>query len=143
MIRKKCTYTSPHSCDRSNLHLDNVLNSWLTFLSKARPSECEIYPDIFFLDDNVRVWFVLYKILTALYFLASIIYSWSVESHGWKYLIYMTSWGICLLNFTVVLETIVVVLNYLNVSLNSKIYKGKESTYVSFIYIEILFLYFS
>jgi len=94
-------------------------------------------------DDNVRGWFVFYKILTAVYFLSSIIYTWSVESHGWKYLIYMTSWGICLLNFAVIFETIVVVLNYLNVSLSSKTYKvswlSSHLFYTNAVFITVLY----
>ena len=84
---------------------------------------------IFLLDDNVRVWFIVYRILTTMYFLASLIFTWTDEKHGWKYLIFMTSWGICLLNFSIILETVVVVLNYLDVSLNVRIFKGKQFSF--------------
>lgn len=100
----------------------------ITFCNRKRLKFSESEADINFRqkwseDDNVRVWFIVYRILTTMYFLASLIFTWTDEKHGWKYLIFMTSWGICLLNFSIILETVVVVLNYLDVSLNVRIFK--------------------
>ena len=68
-------------------------------------TECEM-----FLDDNLRSWYVIYKVTVCLFFWASIIYSWVETNSGSTYLVFMTNWGICFLCPTILLETLVVLM---------------------------------
>ena len=76
-------------------------------------------------DDCVRLWYVLYKVLVTTYMLGSLIYTWADTNSGSKYLIYMTNWGICFINFTILLETVIVTLLYFEVTVSEKIMLGE------------------
>ena len=77
------------------------------------------------LDDCIRLWYVLYKVLVTTYMLGSLIYTWADTNSGSKYLIYMTNWGICFINFTILLETVIVTLLYFEVTVSEKIMLGE------------------
>jgi len=72
-------------------------------------------------DDCVRGWYVAYKVVIALYFWSSLIWTWTQEENGAWYLIYMTSWGICTLNITILLDTSIVILKYVGVGVPDKL----------------------
>jgi len=72
-------------------------------------------------DDCVRLWYVLYKVLVTLYFWGSLIYTWADTNSGSKYLIYMTNWGICFINFTILLEAVIVTLLYFGLTVSEKL----------------------
>lgn len=74
-------------------------------------------------DDCIRPWYLLYRILVTLYFWSSIIYTWVETTDKEKYLIYMTNWGICLINFTTLFETIIIICLYLNCNISVSIRK--------------------
>ena len=76
------------------------------------------------LDDCVRLWYVLYKVVVTIYFWASLIYTWT-QGGGAKYLIFMTNWGICFINFTILLETGIVTLLYVGITVSEKLMTGK------------------
>ena len=76
------------------------------------------------LDDCVRLWYVLYKVVVTIYFWASLIYTWT-RGGGAKYLIFMTNWGICFINFTILLETVIVTLLYVGITVSEKLMTGK------------------
>ena len=69
-----------------------------------------------FVDDNLRSWYVIYKVIVCLFFWSSIIYSWVVTSSGSTYLVFMTNWGICFLCPTILLETVIVLMMSSNLS---------------------------
>jgi len=72
-------------------------------------------------DDCIRLWYVLYKVLVTTYLWGSLIYTWADTNSGSKYLIYMTNWGICFINFTILLETVIVTLLYFEVTVSEKL----------------------
>jgi len=74
-------------------------------------------------DDCIRFWYLLYRILVTLYFWSSIIYTWVDTKDQEKYLIYMTNWGICLINVTTLFETIISICLYVNWNVSISIKK--------------------
>ena len=80
-----------------------------------------------FVDDNLRSWYVIYKVIVCLFFWSSIIYSWVVTSSGSTYLVFMTNWGICFLCPTILLETVIVLMMSSNLSPPSLLMLGNLS----------------
>ena len=80
-----------------------------------------------FVDDNLRSWYVIYKVIVCLFFWSSIIYSWVVDSSGSTYLVFMTNWGICFLCPTILLETVIVLMMSSNLSPPSLVMLGNLS----------------
>ena len=83
-------------------------------------------------DDCVRLWYVFYKALVTLYFWGSLIYTWADTNSGSKYLIYMTNWGICFINFTILLEAVIVTLLYSGLDVSDTLMIGEFRGCVSF-----------
>ena len=75
----------------------------------------------------MRGWYVAYKVVIALYFWSSLIWTWIATDNGAWYLIYMTNWGICTLNITILLDTSIVILKYVGVGVPDKLMTGKYS----------------
>jgi len=78
-------------------------------------------------DAGVQPWYLCYKVLLCLFFLSSIVYTWvqDHEHHGhtensWKYVIWMTSWGICLFCGALLLETVITVVVFMKWNLFSR-----------------------
>ena len=79
----------------------------------------------FLVDDEVKLWYVIYKVLVSCYFWSSLIYTWVDTQHpGPKYLIYMTNWGICLISLTILAETLIVVAHYCQKKVHKQITKA-------------------
>lgn len=80
--------------------------------------------EIAFLDDNIHGVFILYKLCSMLFFWSSLVYTWTGTNHGAKYFIYMTNWGICLLNFSILVETVIVITLFLDRQVHGKIMRA-------------------
>ena len=80
-----------------------------------------------FVDDNLRSWYVIYKVIVCLFFWSSIIYTWVDTNSGSIYLVFMTNWGICFLCPTILLETVIVLMIATNCPPPSLIMLGKTS----------------
>ena len=94
------------------------------------------------LDDCVQLWYVLYKVLVTTYMWGSLIYTWADTNSGSKYLIYMTNWGICFINFTILLETVVVTLLYFGITATYALSKKKYFIKRSYL-LESYYIFFS
>ena len=77
-----------------------------------------------FVDDNLRSWYVIYKVVVCLFFWSSIIYSWVDTNSGSTYLVFMTNWGICFLCPTILLETVIVLMISSNLTPPSAVMLG-------------------
>ena len=67
----------------------------------------------------VRLWYLLYKLLLVLFFCISLSYTWYLYAveywstpHWWKYIIYLTHWGIVSFCLSLVLDTTLVLSMY-------------------------------
>ena len=63
-----------------------------------------------FVGDDLRIWYVIYKVIVCIFFWSSVIYTWVDTNYGSTYLVYMTNWGICFLCLTILLETVIVLM---------------------------------
>ena len=77
---------------------------------------------------ETKAWYVVYKAVFCLYFLSSIIYTWVMDyqhhshtSNSWKYIIWMTHWGICLICGALCLETVITVMLFMKKNVNVRI----------------------
>jgi len=77
---------------------------------------------------EAKVWYVVYKVVFCLYFLSSIIYTWVLDhqvnsntSNSWKYIIWMTHWGICLICGALCLETVITITIFLGKNLPARL----------------------
>ena len=97
-----------------------------------------------------KVWYLCYKVGFCLFFLSSIIYTWVLDrqhhghtSNSWKYVIWMTSWGICLFSGALFLETVITVFIFLErkVSYNTMLFSWAWTTmaYTMAVLITLLF----
>ena len=83
------------------------------------------------LDDNLRAWYLIYKLLVCIFFWSSIIYTWSQTSSASTYFVWVTNWGICMLCATILLETTIITVMYLSWNPNSTIMLGHLYTKLS------------
>ena len=80
---------------------------------------------------DLRIWYVIYKVIVCLFFWSSVIYTWVDTKYGSIYLVYMTNWGICFLCLTILLETVVVLMIFSKCPPHSLIMLGNLSLYTS------------
>jgi len=75
--------------------------------------------------DHVSIWYLIYQLVMCLFLLSNVIWTWIKQTERppderWKYLIYLTNWGICTLNVCVLLETCLTIYIYLHLSSGDK-----------------------
>ncbi|XP_023344679.1 uncharacterized protein LOC111713920 [Eurytemora carolleeae] len=81
--------------------------------------------------DKITVWYIVYQCLSCIFLLSSVIYTWTLQKDKpaesrWKYIIYLTHWGIVTLNATVLLETVLTLVVYCKQRTSGKVSSGLD-----------------